>query len=362
MNDVRKVLSYNDVLLCPRNSMLEHISDAKIEIDYNSSIPFTSVPLINAPMDTVCSPKLLHCLHETFGLPVTIHRWFKCVEDQIKYYKECNINYDKDIFIAIGNVTKWKEWIDKLLEFRYGNTCSFGLLVDVANGDTKATCDSVKYIRDQMRTLYSSSVDKEGLNIMAGNIATRSGFARLQDAGADFIRVGIGGGSICSTRLNIGFGIPTLTSVFDCAKIKDTAYLVADGGIEYSGDIMKAIAAGADMVMAGKMFAATDLSGGEKITQGIEEKPVAVRYRGMASKESIEKLNSKKSTVSVEGVSGYIPYKGTTNEVVAEVIGNMRTAISYYAGCTNWNQFRKKVKFLEITTQGWNESLTRVGQ
>ena len=171
--------------------------------------------------------------------------------------------------------------------------------------------------------------------------------------------------SICSTRIMTGFGIPTLTAVIDCAREKDTAYLVADGGVEYPGDLCKAMAASADMVMVGKLLAATSLSGGEKLDKNYEitedkNEYAWVQYRGMASKESIQKLNSKKSAISIEGVSGYIPYTGETEEVVTNMLGNMRAAISYYAGCRNWNEFRRKVKFVEITNQGWEESLTRI--
>ena len=364
MNDIRKVLSYNDVLLCPRHSGLDHVSDANIEYNYGT---FSSVPLINSPMDTVCSPKLLKMLHNDFNMPVTIHRWFNNVNEQIKFIIDCDFNFiwnnQENIFISVGNVSKWKEWIDKLIEETTSQgvalmNCSY--LVDVANGDTKSAVDTVKYIRSKCNSL-----------IMAGNVATRSGFSRLQDVGANFIRVGIGGGSICSTRLNTGFGIPTLTSVFDCAKIKDTAYLVADGGIESPGDICKAMAVGADMVMAGKMFAATDLSGGKKYNSDFRDvesvmdwrdgfEPKWVQYKGMASRESVEQLKSKKSHVSIEGVSGLIPYTGKTVDIVNEVIGNLRTSLSYYAGCVNWKQFQRRVKMVEISQQGWEESKTRI--
>jgi len=350
MNDIRKVLSYNDVLLCPRNSELEHISDADIAIFYDTFVG-TSYPIINAPMTKVCSPELIHFLSHN-GCPTTIHRWFDSPEEQIAFFEKCKpADYGHGCFLSVGILAKWQSWIDKLIEYKEDDHTwgCFGFLVDVANGDTKAVVDTVKYLE--------KNIGHHDTSIMAGNVATRSGFARLQDAGANYIRVGIGGGSICSTRLNTGFGIPTLTSVFDCAKVKDTAYLVADGGIENAGDICKAMAAGADMVMLGKMLAATSMSGGEKHT--INDKRF-VEYSGMASKEAIYKLKSKKSVVSIEGVSGLIPYVGETEDVLKELIGNLQSAVSYYAGCRDWKEFRRKVKFLEISQQGWEESKTRV--
>jgi IMP dehydrogenase len=171
--------------------------------------------------------------------------------------------------------------------------------------------------------------------------------------------------SICSTRIATGFGMPTLTSIFDCAKVKETAYLVADGGIESPGDICKAMAAGADMCMIGKLLASTDLSNADKLDKDgkltcNENEYKFVTYSGMASKEAIQKLNSKKSVVSIEGVSGCIPYTGKSEEVVNNIIGNIQSSMSYYAGCRNWDEFRRKVKFVEITQQGWEESKTRV--
>ncbi|MDD5651371.1 MAG: IMP dehydrogenase [Candidatus Nanoarchaeia archaeon] len=185
MIDFRRVLSYNDVLLVPRYSGLDHVTDADIYYNYNNiKWGFHGLPLINAPMDTVCSTALLKLLHDKFLMPVTIHRWFKSVEDQIKFYNECNFSLeDYDVFIAIGNLCKWEGWIERLLSYRRSNEKKFSVLIDVANGDTKATIETVKYIKSHY-----------DVNVMAGNIATRSAFVRLQESGADFIRTGIGGG------------------------------------------------------------------------------------------------------------------------------------------------------------------------
>jgi IMP dehydrogenase len=281
-------------------------------------------------------------------MPTTIHRWFDTPEDQIKFFESCSwVTSESSCFLSVGMKSKWESWIRKLINYRFETGRYFSILVDVANGDTKGCVETVKWIK----TLDPNVI------IMAGNVATRSGFARLQDAGAKFIRVNIGSGSICSTRINCGFGVPTLTAIMDCAKVKEYSYLVADGGIEYPGDICKAMAAGADMVMIGKMLAATSLSGGEKIDIDGEK---YVRYSGMASKDAIEKLKSQKSAISVEGASGLIKYTGETEDVVNGIFGNLKSAMAYYAGCRNWKEFQRKVKFLEITSQGWEESKTRL--
>jgi IMP dehydrogenase len=355
MQDIRKVLSYNDVLLCPRNSELDHLSDADIEYYYGETV--ACFPVINAPMDTICSPDLLRYLNMN-GFPVTIHRWFNSAVEQLKFFESCNFNNGAPFcFLSVGIKQKWEDWIDRLLAYRATTGyVKFDILIDVANGDTKQVVETIKYIREH---------GEMNIKIMAGNVATRSGFGRLQDAGANFIRCGIGGGSVCQTRTATAFGMPTFTTILDCAKVKDTAYLVADGGIEYNGDICKAIAAGADMVMVGKLFAGTNLANNIKYDSKFKETKKEkyfkyCQYRGMASREANEKLQSKKTAVSIEGISGLVPYKGTTENVVKELLGNLHSAVAYYAGCRDWEEFRRKVKFLEISSQGWEESKTRL--
>lgn len=366
MNDIRKVLSYNDISLVPRFSNKRHLSDANLIFDYEKlPIPFSAVPLINAPMDKVCSPELLNLLYTNFDMPVTIHRWFHSVDEQLAFLKKCN--FDKEnmnpnslasVFISVGSVQKWKSWVDSLI--KKWNKLRFGILVDMANGDSITCVETAEYIRSKLKDC----------NIMAGNVATRSGYLRLEEVGTNIIRCGVGGGSVCSTRTSVGMGVPTLTSTMDCAKVKtDESYLLADGGIEYYGDICKAMAAGADMVMAGKLFAGTSLSAGMKFDkrgkfvepENYETQAKWVNYTGMASKDAQEGLKSKKTAISIEGMSkSIVPYVGHTKEVIDNVMGNMRSSMAYYGGCSNWKEFKKRIKFVEMTTQGWGESLPRV--
>ena len=183
MDSVRKCLSYNDVLLCPRNSELEHLSDADIKVMYTVGM-HEIYPIINAPMDKVCSVPLIKFM-DRHSCATTIHRWFNSPQEQLEFFKSCEIEMSPRCFLAVGNISKWKEWIDVLLEERKNHLYSF--LVDMANGDSKACIETVKYIKQRIGD------DAYG-NIMAGNVATKSSFRRLQEAGANFIRVGIGGG------------------------------------------------------------------------------------------------------------------------------------------------------------------------
>ena len=356
MKDIRKVLSYDDVSLVPRYSGCTGTSEANLFMNFRPEM--NCYPIINSPMDTVCSKELIKYMYEC-GYAVTIHRFFENAESQLNFLRSCNLTLQfsdyRKVFISVGSMYKWKSWIEYLLNNR-GRTCSrFSWLIDMANGDTKACLDTIEYIKRK----------NENSIIMAGNVATRSGFRRLKDAGANFIRVGIGGGSICSTRGNTAFGVPTLTSILDCADQKeDGVYLVADGGIEKPGDICKAIVAGADLVMCGKILAGTSLSAGKKLDKNFrytkdKSKWKWCEYSGMASERARKKLN-RNTIGSIEGVTGVVPYKGETPLILTRYLENLKTAMTYYGGCTNWYQFRRDNKFVEQTFSGIQESQTRI--
>lgn len=357
MYDIRPVVSYSDVYLVPRYSDVGTSQKAILSTNYaNAPIPFIAIPLVNAPMEAFGTQKMMELLVSAF--PVTVHRLFNSPQEQMEFVRPWLRNaVSEKVFIAVGSLYKWKDWIDYLIGLNLKRKNRFSFLVDIANGDTKACIDTVKYIREQMSPYP--------VNIMAGNVATGSGYEHLMQAGANFIRVGLGGGSICSTRLQTGFGVPVLTSVLDCAHKKHpNAYIIADGGIEYAGDICKAIAAGADMVMCGKLIAGTSLSYGAKFDEeGRQTADLSqvkfVNYYGLASKTALNKLR-KTAVGSIEGVDGLIPYTGDTLEVLEGILANLRQSMTYYGGCTNWDDFRRHAKFVQISPTGLTEGLTRV--
>ena len=232
----------------------------------------------------------------------------------------------------------------------------------MAHGDSKLCVDTIKYLR-------AKNVNK----IMAGNVVTKSGFGRLEEAGADYIRVGIGNGSICSTRSQTSFGLSQGTAIQDCASRKNKAKLIADGGIKTNGDISKAIALGADVVMLGKMLASTDLSGGECYDRNKEilpltklNKPMYIpntgevnnintsykSYHGMASKKARDGVLSY---ASIEGVSGLIPYSGTTSDFLNDLELNLKASMSY-CGVRTWQEFQSKAKIVFISNSSIIES------
>lgn len=182
---INQAVSFADVLLRPRFSNHNSLSDANLSNEYDCEIPFSSLPIINSPMDSVCSEEMVEFLLAN-STPVTIHRLFANPMDQIQFFeKTVDRSDDRRCFLAVGSVGKWKNWIDELLLYRKSFNREFGILVDMANGATKACVQTIVYI--------NSKVNSE-INIMAGNVADAASAELLATSGAQFIRVGLGGG------------------------------------------------------------------------------------------------------------------------------------------------------------------------
>jgi IMP dehydrogenase len=227
------------------------------------------------------------------------------------------------------------------------------LVIDTAHGHSQNVLDSISQIRKLSN--YTQ--------IIAGNVATADGAKALLDCGADAIKVGIGPGSICTTRMVAGVGVPQLTAVMDAVEVcrKASIPVISDGGIKYSGDLAKAIAAGADCAMLGSLFAGTDESPGEVfLHQGRSYKS----YRGMGSMGAMargsadryfqEEVSDQKKFVP-EGIEGQVPYKGPISAVVHQLVGGLKAAMGY-TGNANIIDMQTKSKFLRITNAGLRES------
>ncbi len=224
------------------------------------------------------------------------------------------------------------------------------VVVDTAHGHTKRVIDDVKSIRKRYKDLC----------VIAGNVATGEGAGALIDAGADILKVGIGPGSICTTRIISGVGVPQLTAIMNCYEVskKYNTPLIADGGIRYSGDIVKALACGADAVMIGSIFAGTDESPGEKVIyQGRSFK----EYRGMGSEEAMRRgsasryFQEKRDKVVPEGVEGLVPYKGSVRDIVFQLVGGIRAGMGY-VGARTIKELREKSKFIKVSFASIKES------
>jgi IMP dehydrogenase len=227
------------------------------------------------------------------------------------------------------------------------------VVVDTAHGHSKGVIDTVKAIKKKYKNL----------DVIAGNVATKEGAEALIKAGADAVKVGIGPGSICTTRIVAGVGVPQLTAIMEVAEAckNSKVKLIADGGVKYSGDLAKAIAAGADCVMLGGMFAGTEEAPGEIILfQGRSYK----MYRGMGSLGAMARGSadryfqqevSDKLKLVPEGVEGRVPYKGPVSDVVHQIIGGLKAAMGY-TGSNAIKDFQKNASFVRITNAGLKES------
>ncbi|EEE38568.1 inosine-5'-monophosphate dehydrogenase [Rhodobacteraceae bacterium KLH11] len=224
------------------------------------------------------------------------------------------------------------------------------IVVDTAHGHSQGVLDAVK----RVKTLSNE------VQIIAGNVATQEATQALIDAGADAIKVGIGPGSICTTRMVAGVGVPQLTAIMDCAAAAGDVPVIADGGIKFSGDFAKAIAAGASCAMVGSMIAGTDESPGEVILyQGRSFKS----YRGMGSlgamaRGSADRYFQKDAAndkLVPEGIEGQVAYKGSAGAVIHQLVGGLRAAMGY-TGCATVDEMRKNCNFVKITGAGLKES------
>jgi IMP dehydrogenase len=226
------------------------------------------------------------------------------------------------------------------------------VVIDTAHGHTKGVVEVLEKIKSEF-----SEID-----VVVGNVATSDGATYLVDAGADAIKVGIGPGSICTTRVVAGVGVPQLTAVLDAASaLRDSDVpIIADGGIRYTGDVVKALAAGAGSVMVGSMFAGVEESPGETI---IYEGRKFKSYRGMGSIEAMQKGSSDRyfqdslddlSKLVPEGISGRVPYKGTLAEVMHQLIGGLRAGMGYCGASTI--DALAQANFIRITNSGIRES------
>jgi len=225
------------------------------------------------------------------------------------------------------------------------------LVVDTAHGHSQGVIDTVKMIKQR----YAST------DLMAGNVGTAEAVRELVDAGADAVKVGVGPGSICTTRIVSGAGVPQLTAIADCAEaLKGTGVpVIADGGIKYSGDISKALAAGAAAVMIGSLFAGTEESPGETVLyQGRTYK----EYRGMGSLGALERGSqdryqqegrSRKKLVP-EGIEGRVPYKGALSHTMYQLVGGLKAGMGY-CGCRSVTELQRNSRFIRLTQAGFRE-------
>jgi len=226
------------------------------------------------------------------------------------------------------------------------------LVIDTAHGHSKGVIDAV----------LATKKEHPGVEVIAGNVATAEATEALIDAGADGVKIGIGPGSICTTRVVAGIGVPQISAVSDCARVADRrgVPIVADGGVKFSGDVTKAIGAGASAIMIGSLFAGTDEAPGELVLyQGRSYK----QYRGMGSLGAMKKGSKDRygqggtadEKLVPEGIEGRVPHRGSLASILHQLLGGLRSGMGY-TGCRTIQELRTKARFIRITSQGLRES------
>lgn len=348
---MQRTLCFDDVLLTPQYSEIESRSLVDLSVpgfddEFARLLPHLQplrCPVIGSPMDTVVGPKVASILDEFGGFGV-LHRYCT-IQESVKMFLEVvgkSTGHLPNVMVAVGATGDYLERAQALYDAGCRAFC-----VDVAHGHHS----SVKSALKEMRTKFGDDI-----HIMSGNVATLAAFNDLADWGSNSVRVGIGGGSMCTTRIRTGHGIPTLQSVLDCAKSDRDVYLVADGGIRNSGDIVKSLAAGADMVMLGSVLAGHEESPGDLIdAKGLvhTSAPIGVpmfkKFRGMASKEAQLAWRGRVSVV--EGEATVIPYKGSLRTTLVDILDGVRSGLSY-SGARKIRELRHKAHFVTVTSNG----------
>lgn len=318
-------LTFDDVLLRPGFSTIANRND---EIDISTNFLGRNVlPIISSNMDYVTGPFMAYAM-EKVGAVGIISR-FEPIESQIT-----GKPYPAYPYISVG-VRDPDENDRKIHKYKK----IAGICIDVAHGHHAAVATEI----NRLKRNYI------GIKVIAGNVATATGFKFLEEAGADAIKVGIGPGSACTTRTVTGIGVPQLTAIMDCALYKraDT-HLIADGGIRSSGDIVKALAAGADSVMLGYMLAGHEETPGENF-QGY--KP----YNG----QSIYGSNGHRK--APEGVAGWVPAKGPVAQTIEQLVAGIKSGLSY-VGARNLRELRRDAVFQLVSPNTITENSTRILQ
>ncbi|MDA7715528.1 IMP dehydrogenase [Pelagibacteraceae bacterium] len=344
MDTIKEALTFDDVLLLPKYSnVLPSSTDIFLQLTKQISL---KVPFITSAMDTVTESKMAIAVAKEGGMGI-IHRNLN-IKNQSNEVKKVK---NKNLFVGAAIGTN-QEDLD-----RVRSLVSSGvdlIVIDTAHGHSEKV----------LRTLSKVKRIIKKVPICVGNIATGEAAKKLYNSGADIIKVGIGPGSICTTRMVAGIGVPQISAIMEVKKKlnKKKIKIISDGGIKFSGDIAKALAAGADAIMMGSIFAGTDESPGKKFK--IKGK-IYKQYRGMGSigamsagsaNRYFQKNFKDKSKYVPEGVEGRVEYKGKVSKIIYQLQGGLRSSMGYI-GAKNLKEINKKAKFIKITKAGFYESM-----
>jgi IMP dehydrogenase len=332
--------TFDDIQIIPKYSEVESRSQCNLTTRFTKQYKL-GTPLVASPMDTVTEYNMAIAIASHGGVGI-LHR-FMSIEKQSNQVRKIK-EQEKLVSAAIGATGDYKERAQELV-----NAGAIVLLIDVAHGNTKQVRDAITWCKQNLPNY---------VDVIAGNVATYEGARNLAQWGADAIRVGIGNGSLCETRIRTGIGIPQVTALIESIRAVEESGIdvpiIADGGIKMTGDVAKALSLGADSVMIGSLLAGTRESPGEIHRMGMwPNEQLFKKYRGSASAEvkQVHGLEEK----NVEGNSKLIPYKGKVERIISDIGDGVRSAMSY-VDATTIEEFQAKSEHVLITQNGLIEA------
>jgi len=342
---IGKGMSYDDVLIVPKYNKVFSRRDVKFRTRVTRNY-FIDIPLVAANMDTVCESKMAIALGKLGGLGV-IHRFLTVEQeaDEVRKVKAEGLI----CAAAVGVNDSFQERVQALVSSGVDI-----IVLDIAHGHSKRVGKVLDWIK----------VNFPKVDVMVGNIATKDAAEYFFNKGADAVKVGIGPGGPCTTRLMTGVGVPQITAIMDVYEATQSRIpICADGGVKNPGDVVKAIGAGGNTVMCGGIFAGCDESPGEIIEKDGSKFKL---YRGMASYDAtLRKLEldgkRHKEVISVEGEKKMVPYQGKVEEVVRRFLGGLASGMTY-VGADCIEKLCGKVDFVQITSAGRRESVAHFGE
>ncbi|WP_412989463.1 IMP dehydrogenase [Pediococcus siamensis] len=357
---VKKGLTFDDVLLIPAEShVLPNETDLSVQLTDNIKL---NIPIISAGMDTVTESAMAIAMSRQGGMGV-IHKNMS-IEDQATQVLEVkaagkanpkqypHASSDKDgrplVAAAVGVTSDTFDRADALLQ-----SGADAIVIDTAHGHSAGVLRKIAEIREHFADA----------TLIAGNVATGEGTKALFDAGVDVVKVGIGPGSICTTRVVAGVGVPQITAIYDAATVARTygKHIIADGGIKYSGDIVKALAAGGNAVMLGSMLSGTDETPGDVLEDNGKKYK---SYRGMGSLSAMSNGSADRyfqggvneaNKLVPEGIEARVAYKGSVQDILFQMIGGLRSGMGY-VGAPTITALTENAQFVQITNAGLVES------
>ena len=344
MELIKEALTFDDVLLVPRySSVLPAKTNLKINLGVNLSL---KVPFLSSAMDTVTESGMAIAMAQKGGLGI-IHRNLSIGQQvqEIKKVKKKKLIVGAAVGTAEEDLFRAKSILEAGVDL---------IVIDTAHGHS----EKVLKILGKIKKIISK------IPICVGNIASGEAAVKLYNEGADILKVGIGPGSICTTRMIAGIGVPQITAVMEVKRVMKNKKIkiISDGGIKFSGDIIKGLAAGADAIMMGSIFAGTNESPGKKFKY---KNKFYKSYRGMgsigamsagSSNRYFQKNYKDKSKFVPEGVEARVLFKGSVNEILYQLQGGLRSSMGYI-GAKTINEIQKKARFIKITKAGFYESM-----